>query len=178
MTTHFELISSSEPRRIDQGVAVVIPCYNVSTRVAAVVSVIPDSVSLIVTVNDARTNDTDSVLASLARRDGRVQVTTHAANEGVGGAMASGFAYALKAGVSIVVKLDGDGQMAPQDIKLLIQPLLLGKADYVKGNRFRDIEALRQMLPVQEFGNLTLSPKEPISDELAQASPVRLEEAA
>lgn len=53
--------------------------------------------------------------------------------------------------------MDGDGQMDAANIQKLIQPLLDGKADFSKGNRFRDLRALQAMPPVRRIGNLGLS---------------------
>jgi glycosyltransferase involved in cell wall biosynthesis len=95
--------------------------------------------------------------ADFAKKDGRITLIRHAENLGVGGAMVSGFRKALELGVQIVIKLDGDGQMDPAHIPALIMPLIQGKADYVKGNRFRDFQSLQQMPFVRRLGNLGLS---------------------
>jgi dolichol-phosphate mannosyltransferase len=55
------------------------------------------------------------------------------------------------------VKIDGDGQMPLALLPKLLHPLALGKADYVKGNRFRDFDAIRKMPPLRRFGNVVLS---------------------
>ena len=57
----------------------------------------------------------------------------------------------------IVIKIDGDGQMDVNYMQKLIQPILDGKADYTKGNRFTDFKALRAMPKVRLFGNSGLS---------------------
>jgi hypothetical protein len=60
----------------------------------------------------------------------------------------------LQAG--IVVKLDGDGQMDPAHLPALVRPILQGQADYAKGNRFRDFQALQKMPAIRRFGNMAL----------------------
>ncbi|MFM9050972.1 MAG: glycosyltransferase family 2 protein, partial [Bacteroidota bacterium] len=52
---------------------------------------------------------------------------------------------------------DGDGQMDPAYISALVQPIIDDRADYVKGNRFRDFRALRAMPIIRRIGNLGLS---------------------
>jgi hypothetical protein len=47
--------------------------------------------------------------------------------------------------------------MDPAHIPALVTPLLEGKADYAKGNRFRDFESLRRMPLIRRIGNLGLS---------------------
>jgi hypothetical protein len=60
-------------------------------------------------------------------------------------------------GAKILVKLDADGQMAPADMAALVKPLVLGEADFAKGNRFRDFQALRRMPWPRRAGNMALS---------------------
>jgi hypothetical protein len=74
----------------------------------------------------------------------------------VGGAMVSGFRKALELDAWIVVKIDGDGQMEVSHLPDLLAPLMLGEADYAKGNRFRDFAALRQMPLIRRIGNMGL----------------------
>jgi glycosyltransferase involved in cell wall biosynthesis len=76
---------------------------------------------------------------------------------GVGGAVKTGYHKALEDGADIVVKLDGDGQMDPALISRLVDPILKGNADYVKGNRFYDLVNLAGMPAVRKIGNSLLS---------------------
>jgi glycosyltransferase involved in cell wall biosynthesis len=92
-----------------------------------------------------------------AKKDERVILIRHSQNEGVGGAMVTGFKKALELGAQIVIKLDGDDQMDPVHIPALVAPLILGKADYAKGNRFRDLQSLRRMPLIRRLGNMALS---------------------
>ena len=78
-------------------------------------------------------------------------------NLGVGGAMRTGYLAAIADGMAIVVKIDGDGQMAPELLPRLVRPILEGEADYVKGNRFFSIDQVRGMPPVRILGNAALS---------------------
>lgn len=55
------------------------------------------------------------------------------------------------------MKVDGDGQMDPRLIPDFIAPIVLGNADYTKGNRFFDLETLRAMPGKRLFGNAVLS---------------------
>jgi glycosyltransferase involved in cell wall biosynthesis len=59
-------------------------------------------------------------------------------NLGIGGAVQTGFKYALEQGYDTVIRLDGDGQHDPQEIPQLLGPLLRGEADVVVGSRFAD----------------------------------------
>ena len=138
-------------------IAAVVPAYNESRRIRDVVQGIPQYVNPIIVVNDASRDDTSAVLRALAAQDRRVVPLDHDVNQGVGGAMITGFQEALKRRVDIVVKIDGDGQMPMEFLPALLEPLLAREADYSKGNRFRDLDALRRMPLPRRLGNLVLS---------------------
>lgn len=137
-------------------IAVVIPCYRVGRAVLEVIAGIGPRVSSIFVVDDAcpeRSGD----LVEAEVQDARVKLLRHATNGGVGAAVLTGYRAALEAGATIVVKLDGDGQMDPARIDELVAPILRGEADYTKGNRFYDLEGLRQMPTVRLIGNSVLT---------------------
>jgi glycosyltransferase involved in cell wall biosynthesis len=81
----------------------------------------------------------------------------HKENQGVGGAVISGYLAALESGSELIVKLDADGQMDPKQIPELIEPIIDGKADYTKGNRFANLAGLEQMPGIRVLGNGALS---------------------
>jgi len=138
-------------------IAVVIPAYNVERDIQSVLSGLPGYIRHIIVVDDASPDSSADLVAAAAKKDERITLIRHTENQGVGGAMISGFQKALELGAQVVVKLDGDGQMDPAHIPALIMPLIQGKADYVKGNRFRDFQSLQQMPFVRRLGNLGLS---------------------
>ncbi|MEO5905086.1 MAG: glycosyltransferase family 2 protein, partial [Saprospiraceae bacterium] len=78
-------------------------------------------------------------------------------NQGVGGAMITAYQKAIELDADFTIKLDGDGQMDVSYIQALLKPLINYKADFTKGNRFRDFAALRSMPLVRRIGNLGLS---------------------
>lgn len=137
-------------------IAVVIPSYRVTNHIKDVISRIGPEVSKIFVVDDAcPDNSGDFVEKNI--KDKRVQVIRHETNQGVGGAVITGYRAALEAEADIVVKVDGDGQMDPGLIPALIRPILEGDADYAKGNRFDSLEDLYEMPRVRIFGNAVLS---------------------
>lgn len=138
-------------------IAVIIPCYNVSRQIEEVINNIPPDINWIITVNDCSKDDTGTILENIRNKNNRVTVLHHEINQGVGGAMLTGFSKALELNSDIIIKMDGDNQMDSSYIKDLIKPIIEGKADYTKGNRFRDFHALRQMPVTRRFGNLGLS---------------------
>jgi dolichol-phosphate mannosyltransferase len=143
---------SSPPRPV---LAVVIPAYNVAPHITSVVSEIPAWIGHIIVVDDGSTDDT----LDTARRipDPRVRVIPRPTNGGVGAATKTGYLEALRLGLHVVIKMDGDHQMDPGHLPALVAPILRGQADYTKGNRFRDPEALRSMPALRRLGNLALS---------------------
>ncbi len=136
-------------------VACVIPAYNEAQFIEAVIAGIPAGIEHVIVVNDASTDDTGEVVRRIA--DPRLIVIDHPHNQGVGGAMASGYRKALELGAEITVKLDGDGQMDAADIQRLLAPIESGEADYTKGARFNDRSVLREMPKTRLIGNLGLS---------------------
>ena len=134
---------------------VVIPMYRVEAHIRPVIAGIPPWVEGIVVVDDASPDA--SAEQALASGDPRVSQVRHTDNQGVGAAMISGYARAVELGATIMVKMDGDGQMAPEYFCDVVRPLVSGRADYAKGNRFVMSDALLHMPAVRRLGNLGLS---------------------
>lgn len=137
-------------------VAVVIPAFRVKKHLIDVIARIGPEVSDIFVVDDACPEQSGQFI-SAACTDTRVRVITHTMNQGVGGAVMSGYRMASRAGCDIIVKVDGDGQMAPELLPLFIDPIIQGQADYTKGNRFFDLAHIRKMPTIRLFGNAALS---------------------
>lgn len=136
-------------------IAVVIPSYKVGKHIERVIIEIPNFVKYIIVVDDQCPQNSGKIADAL--KNNRVIVCYHEVNQGVGGAVITGYKHALKLGADIVIKIDGDGQMDVNYMQKLAQPLLNGKADYAKGNRFTDFRALRQMPKIRLIGNSGLS---------------------
>lgn len=141
----------------DYAICVVIPCYNEDRHIAAVIGQLPRWVRHVIVVDDCSRDRSAEVVANVAQDDSRVVLVRHERNQGVGGAMISGFQKAIELGAQVVVKMDGDGQMSPDDLPRLIEPLLRGQADFAKGNRFQDFSALARMPLLRRAGNMGLS---------------------
>jgi glycosyltransferase involved in cell wall biosynthesis len=144
--------NESLPARI----AAILPCYRSSAHVLDVIAAIGPEVELIVCVDDACPDKVGDHIEARAG-DPRVVVLRHAVNQGVGGAVCTGYAYALDRGADILVKIDSDGQHDPREIPALVAPIVRGGADYTKGNRFFNIEDLQGMPAVRLIGNAGLS---------------------
>jgi glycosyltransferase involved in cell wall biosynthesis len=144
-----------ETRRDLPCVAVVIPAYQAAAHIQTVLVNIPRFVRHIIVVDDRSPDNTGELVKSW--HDTRVHLIVHTHNQGVGGAVLSGYAAALGLGAEIIVKMDSDDQMDPAFLPALVAPILRGEADYAKGNRFFHMRQLRTMPLARRLGNLGLS---------------------
>ena len=142
--------------RSDNKLAVVIPCFNVASQILGVLKRIGPEVARIYVVDDRCPQDSGGVVER-GSSDPRVTVIHNTVNKGVGGAVLAGMCRAVEEGATILVKLDGDGQMDPALIPGLVAPIQRAEADYTKGNRFYELEGLREMPTVRVIGNAGLS---------------------
>jgi len=137
-------------------IGVVIPAYKVSRHVLGVISRIGPEVDAIYVVDDACPEGSGAIVES-GCGDPRVRVIRRDQNGGVGAAVKTGWRAALEDGCDVMVKVDGDGQMDPHLLPAFIAPIVSGRADYTKGNRFFDPENVRRMPRSRLFGNAVLS---------------------
>jgi glycosyltransferase involved in cell wall biosynthesis len=137
-------------------IAAIIPSYKVKDSIFSVLSKIGPEVDKIYVVDDACPQGTGNFVKENCN-DERVEVLMNSRNLGVGGAVVTGYKKALEAGCTIMVKIDGDGQMDPSLIPRFIGPIKRKEADYVKGNRFYDLGYLRKMPGGRRFGNSMVS---------------------
>lgn len=136
-------------------ITVVVPAYKVVNQIRSVLTSIGREVSHIIVVDDQCPKQ--SGIFAQGVKDRRIEVIFHEKNQGMGGAMITGYLRALELKSDVVVKMDGDGQMDASRITELIEPILQDKADYTKGNRFFEVEAIKQMPKLRIFGNFGLS---------------------
>jgi glycosyltransferase involved in cell wall biosynthesis len=113
----------------------IVPAFNEEQTIARVIEEIRacDPGFAIVVVDDGSTDRTGVVAERLS-----VQVLRLPFNLGIGGAVQTGYQYALSNGYELAVQVDGDGQHNPQEIAGLVGPILDGKADMVVGTRFAE----------------------------------------
>lgn len=121
----------SLPDAVRRSLYVVIAAYDEHATVGPVVAALTAEYPHVVVVDDGSRDGT----AETARRSGAT-VLRHCVNRGQGAALETGIRYALLRGAQIVVTFDADGQHAPEDIPVLVRPILEGRAEVVLGSRF------------------------------------------
>lgn len=141
----------------EKTVAVVVPAYNEEKLIAKTIMSIPDLVDKIIVVNDASTDRTTEIVKDLYSENSRLQIMEHEVNQGVGGAIATGYKKARDLEMDITVVMAGDAQMDPRDFINIIEPIAEGKADYTKGNRLFYGDAWNMIPHYRYLGNSFLS---------------------
>jgi glycosyltransferase involved in cell wall biosynthesis len=141
----------------DKSIAVVVPAYNEERLIERTLASIPSFVDTIIVVNDASTDQTDTIVEKFAKSDSRTILITHSVNHGVGRAIVSGYKKALSMGIDVTAVMAGDAQMDPDDLANLIEPVCLEQTDYAKGNRLFTGEAWNIIPKTRYIGNAFLS---------------------
>ena len=131
-----------------------LPAHDEGPRVADVVGRAPRRVLghdvVVVVVDDGSGDDT----VREAGAAGAV-VVRHGTNRGLGAAVRTGLAEAVRRGAAAVAFCDADGEYDPADLADLVGPILRGEADYVVGSRFRG--RIDSMRPHRRLGNRVLT---------------------
>lgn len=137
---------------------VVVPAYNEEKLIGRVIETMPDYVDAVVVVDDCSRDRTWEIVQELrARYPDRLEAIHHENNQGVGGAIASGYKHCLERGADIAVVMAGDAQMDPADLPALLDAVAEGKVDYAKGNRLFTGDAWRQIPRLRYLGNSAMS---------------------
>jgi len=130
---------------VSERVLVIIPAYNAERTLGNVVTGAKQQIPDVVVVDDGSRDRT----ADVAREAG-AHVLTHPQNRGKGGALKTGFAYAVENGYDVVVTLDADGQHLPHEIPKFLECRAQTGADLIIGGR---AHLFGQMLPRRRMAN-------------------------
>ena len=138
-------------------VATVVPAHNEERLIGRTINTMPDYVDHIVIIDDASSDKTAAVVSEIAATNKKVVLLRHEKNKGVGQAIASGYVWCRENNVDIAVCMDGDGQMDPEDMPNLLEPVVNDETDFAKGNRLFTGEAWKKIPKIRYFGNAALS---------------------
>ena len=141
----------------EKTIAVIVPAYNEEKLIGKVLETIPSFIDHIVVVDDASSDRTGEIVRAHQEGDSRIIYLLHPKNEGVGGAIVSGYKWARDNEVDISVVMAGDAQMDPGDLPKLLDPVVDGQVDYSKGNRLFTGRAWRVIPKTRYLGNAVLS---------------------
>ncbi|MCA9545581.1 MAG: glycosyltransferase family 2 protein, partial [Myxococcales bacterium] len=133
-------------------VTVVVPAFNEARLLPRTLAGLPAFVDRVVVVDDASTDGT-----AAAATGPKITCVRHGVNQGVGAAIVTGYRHALAHGADVAVVVGADAQMDPAEMPRLLDPLVAGEADYVKGDRLGHPEVARRMPWVRLLGNRALS---------------------
>jgi len=139
-------------------IGVVVPAYNEELLIGRVIETMPDYVDKIVIVDDCSSDATvERVQTYTAKNLERVLLLQHQINQGVGGAIATGYKWCRDHKIDVVAVMAGDAQMDPDDLPALLEPVVAGEVDYAKGNRLFTGDAWNQIPKVRYLGNSAMS---------------------
>jgi len=142
---------------LEKTIAVVVPAYNEEKLIGQTLTSIPDFVDSIIVVDDASSDNTAQIVRMMAEENKLIHLIEHEVNEGVGGAIATGYMKARDLKIDVTVVMAGDAQMDPRDLIHIIEPVASGSADYTKGNRLFYGDAWNMIPRYRYLGNSLLS---------------------
>ena len=141
-------------------IGVVVPAYKEQRLIGKVISTMPDFVDCIYIVDD-KSPDATSDKVRLWMKDprfhNRLKLIVHEENRGAGASIVTGYEHAVEDGMEVMVVMDGDAQMNPNEMTRILEPACNGRADFVKGNRFQSGQAWDRMPRYRYFGNACLA---------------------
>lgn len=139
-------------------ILVVIPVYNVGETIIDFLDKIPDYVDKIYLIDDCCPMGTGKIAENSKANTSKLTIIYNKKNLGVGGAVKVGYEKCLLEDSGIIVKIDGDNQMDPDQIKKIVDPIISNKdLDYCKGNRFLEMIEIENYPSIRFYGNIFLS---------------------
>lgn len=138
-------------------ICVVVPAHNEETQIGKVITTMPAFVDKIVIVDDKSKDGTVMIVQGFKKKNNKIVLIQHEENQGVGGAIATGYKWARDNEFDVAVVMAGDGQMDPDDLENVINPVVNGEVDFTKGNRLITGEAFKKIPKIRYFGNSILS---------------------
>lgn len=134
-------------------IGVVVPAYNEEKYIVDTLKGIPHYVDKIVVIDDGSSDGTYSLLVELLKKEGfdsKLYLIRNYKNMGVGYSIAKGYKICKNLGLDIAVVMAGDGQMAPEDLPKLVEPIVKEGIPYVKGDRI-SYPGSRKIIPMSRY---------------------------
>jgi len=139
-------------------IAVIVPSFNEEATVGAVIRGSVDAIRSLGLEGTVFVIDDGSADLTVERAESAgATVVRHEANAGVGRAFRTGLEQALAWGADFVANIDADGQFEPRNLRLLIDPLIKGTADFAVGSRFKKGAVAPPMPWTKRLGNFLVS---------------------
>ena len=138
----------------DLSCTVVIPCHNEADNIERCIERIPNlgKTTEIIVVDDGSDDDTAEIANRVAESDDRVRVISYQPNRGKGQAVKAGFDNATS---DIMMILDADMTVMPEELPLFVEPFVQGSADMVNGTRMiypMEQQSMRFLNLIGNFG--------------------------
>lgn len=137
-------------------IALVIPAYKEAKLIRPTLAAVPPTIDRVFVVDDKSPDDQAEVIAECAGADPRISLLRHEVNQGPGGAIITGYLQSAAEGFDITVVVGGDNQMPLNEVQAFLDPIIDGKVDYTKGNRFllsKFEDTLQKMPRIRFWGN-------------------------
>jgi glycosyltransferase involved in cell wall biosynthesis len=142
----------------DKSVALVIPARNEERLIGPTVDGAPSLIDRIFVIDDGSEDGTANVVRQRAQVDPRIELIQHETNIGPGQAIITGYQRASADDFDVTVVVGGDNQMPLDQVTDMLDPVVEGRADYTKGNRFLTPDfALQDMPWTRLFPNALIS---------------------
>jgi len=141
----------------DKSICIVVPAYNEEKQIGKVIETMPKYVDQVFIIDDASKDKTVETVKRYQKKRKNIKLIEHEVNQGVGGAIATGYKEARDNDIDVTAIMAGDAQMDPEDLKNIIEPVATGSADYSKGNRLFYGDAWNMIPHGRYLGNSFLS---------------------
>jgi len=141
-------------------IALVVPAYNEARLIGPTLESVPELFDKIYVVDDLSPDNQNEVILRCAARDPRICLIKHEKQQGPGGAIISGYRQAAADDNGVTVVVGGDNQMLLSEVRPFLDPIIDGKVDYTKGNRFllsTINDTLDKMPTTRVVGNIVIT---------------------
>ena len=138
-------------------ISVVIPAYNEEKLISKTIKSIPDFVDKIIIINDKSKDNTLDIINEEIKSNSKIILINHEQNQGVGGAITSGYKWSRDNDIDLAAVMAGDGQMDPDDLPNLLDAIIEKGFDFAKGNRLLSSDVNKIMPRFRLFASQMLS---------------------